>query len=107
MSNSKTLIYCYSIEIQQDATEINGKTHEDNNSGATNGHIQLEEKQKEGVDAKQNSNEFIKIEKNAIRKKRDTSADRSLKVISFEFESLRSHMYMYSVQLCTCTFAVY
>lgn len=67
---------------KQDATETNGKIHEDKNTAAANGHIQLDERQEENADAKQDSNAIIKIEKNANRKKRDTSADRSLKVIS-------------------------
>lgn len=78
---TELIIFCISFEMPQDATETNGKTHEDNNTAAANGHIQLDESPKENADAKQDSNTFIKIEKNANRKKRDTSADRSLKVI--------------------------
>lgn len=74
------ILFCiYSVQMPQDATETNGKTNEDNNTAA-NGHIQLDERLTRGVDVKQNPNEFIKIEKNANHKKRDTSADRSLKV---------------------------
>lgn len=79
--SSDEIIEISFLVVSQDASETNGKIHEEKPITTANGHIKLNAEPKEDVDAnKQNSNEFIKIEKNANRKKRDTSADRSLKV---------------------------